>query len=492
LERKTRRRVYTLLLLVLLVTNIFLYAGVNRENISDYETIYRLQKTPERLGEALDKLISTMLYEPGEFHSEKQAEQLAWRIYEKKRLMKAFSIEDRIFYSIISEDTDALLETIKGLEETTDKYAPLYPLMEFVKEDFNQFLEKFNLRDLERFMNLYKLENFDLIAKMSGEALKAFTSDVIEKLRNPSPTFTEEVYEKLAAFGGKRFLEYLSIQIKPYINLKNEDTYSKQLSLLSIYIKIFKMNNSEDFEKRIPEEIYASYLKLDQYFDYLENVKILSRRILTAEDDTFEQLISLLFRYLSEYDNVPLKTGKLEEAVLELIKNASSRVSATDISYRDKVPENFKMISSNPEIENSFSILMDSMKPSLGETATQTKTAVKNDKLQLEDFELFPILIWAGGGVVFLFILYLFLPLKIKAGILKNLGLKEKALLKIQRAAIENPTDPDIHIKTAQLLERMDREEEAVDEYRVASKVMEMSTDELSASKKKKRDDSSG
>jgi len=486
LERKTRKRVYTLLLLVLLLTNIFLYADVSRENISEYAEIYRLQKTPERLGEALDKLLSTMLYEPDEFQSEEQALQLARRIYEKRRLMKAFSIEDSIFYSIMSEDTDALLENIKALEETTDKYAQLYPLMAFVEEDFKQFLANFNLRDLERFMNLYKLDHFDLIAKISGEALKAFTSDVIEKLRNPPPTFTEAVYEKLAAFGGERFLEYLSIQIKPFINLRNEDTYSKQLSLLSIYIKFFKLNHPEDFKNRIPQELHDTYIKLEQYFDYLENVKILSRRILTAEDNTFEQLISLFFRYLSEYDNIKLKTEKLEEAILELMKNVSSRVSATDISYSDKVPENFKMVSSNPEIENSFNILMDSMTPSVSEGATKTQTADKDDKIQAGDLALFPVFMWSGGGVACLFILYLFLPLKMKAGILKNLGLKEKALLTIQRAAIENPTDPDIHIKTAQLLERMDREEEAVDEYRVASKVMEMSADEDSASKKKK------
>jgi Tfp pilus assembly protein PilF len=37
--------------------------------------------------------------------------------------------------------------------------------------------------------------------------------------------------------------------------------------------------------------------------------------------------------------------------------------------------------------------------------------------------------------------------------------------------------DPEIHIKTAQIYEKLGREEEAMNEYKIASKVLDMKED---------------
>jgi tetratricopeptide (TPR) repeat protein len=124
----------------------------------------------------------------------------------------------------------------------------------------------------------------------------------------------------------------------------------------------------------------------------------------------------------------------------------------------------------------------EAINESLKNLSMLSKTNAKKEEDKTQDLrsKFFPkpfflIMILVVIGLIFLFILVL--PLKLKGSLFKKIGLSTKALTLFEKAAIKHPMDPEIHIKTAQIYEKLGREEEAMNEYKIASKVLDMKED---------------
>jgi len=430
------------------------------------------------LEEALHSCLSTLLYSNEQFESEEKADELLKRIYKKIELRTRIQEGDRIFTAIISESTDDLLQELAKLDNATSTYAEAYPLMEFVINDFINEIERYRFEDFKKFLEICKLQDFDLIEKIPGDQLKQLTNHLIETIKTDKLYFSNEFYTQLVLFGGEKLINYLSIQITPYIDTDDDESYKEQLSLLNSYVNIYRIYYKSDFEDKIPEQNYNYYLYLSHYFDYLENVEILSKRFITAEATTLSALSEPFNNYLNTYNDIQIKTETLNEKVEEMIKNASTRLVYANPAIKQNY-EKIKTISlNNQQLQgtlNNFNVNL-LVESTVMENSSEKSNLFDRISDYLKELKI-NIFILIGLLILTLTMIYLFLPLKIKGILLKNIGMNAKALTILQKASIQKPMDADIHIKTAQIYEKMGRDEDAINEYKIASKVIDLKGD---------------
>jgi len=476
---KKRKRILTVFLILF---SLFSYlnadTGISPDLVSDYDSIYLLQKNIYSLEEALHSCLSTLLYSNEQFESEEKADELLKRIYKKIELRTRIQEGDRIFTAIISESTDDLLQELAKLENATSTYAEAYPLMEFVINDFINEIERYRFEDFKKFLEICKLQDFDLIEKIPGDQLKQLTNHLIETIKTDKLYFSNEFYTQLVLFGGEKLINYLSIQITPYIDTDDDESYKEQLSLLNSYVNIYRIYYKSDFEDKIPEQNYNYYLYLSHYFDYLENVEILSKRFITAEATTLSALSEPFNNYLNTYNDIQIKTETLNEKVEEMIKNASTRLVYANPAIKQNY-EKIKTISlNNQQLQgtlNNFNVNL-LVESTVMENSSEKSNLFDRISDYLKELKI-NIFILIGLLILTLTMIYLFLPLKIKGILLKNIGMNAKALTILQKASIQKPMDADIHIKTAQIYEKMGRDEDAINEYKIASKVIDLKGD---------------
>ena len=466
-----KRKSGKLFIILLIIFFELLIAAVSEENIMPYEALIELQKKPNDLQYALDRTLSTVMYAEENFPSQASAEMLLKRIYTKMELTKQFSLEDEVFTSIIKESTGSLLKALQSVDEETDRYTSAYSLMDFVNNDFSQMIEQFHFEKFKEFFQLNKLKDFQLIESIDGEQIQKLTAQIIETIIQNNYYLNEETYNEIAKLGKNKFLNYLSIQITPYLNKKRVEEYEKQFSLLKAYTKLYKTYHGQAFEQEIPEEKYLYYTELTNYYDYISNVEILSRRFLTAEKETLSNLFPVFLKYVEQYNTISLKTEILNNAVQRMIKNASTRLSYDKNELIDEGYDLKGLSIANEELNENLKNLISVIK-----IESQTKQPEQEDfviQLLTNPTLIYSVFIIMG----ILFIVLFALPLKFKATLLKNIGLNSRSLSLFEKAAIKHPMDPDLHIKTAQIYEKLGREEEAMNEYKIASKVLDMKED---------------
>jgi hypothetical protein len=485
-----QKRIFIVFLVILNITAFLLASttavdelpgvlNISVENISDFDSIYDMQKNILTLEDSLRLCLSTLLYSSEKFHSESEVDQMLKRIYFKIDLSKEFSTEDEIFVSIISESTEDLLKALSNLEESTYTYSKAYEIMEFVGYDFSEALKQFRFEEFQNFLELNKLESFSLISKINGDELKGLTNKIIETIKMNQFYFSNELYKQLVDFGGEKFINYFSIQLIPIINSSNEETFQEQLSLLKTYVNLYRNFYGSVYESKIPKENYNYYLSLNNYFEYLENIEILSRRFITTEATTLNVLSDIFIGYLDEYNTIQIKTDTLEEKIQVMIKNASTRLVYAENSTKEKFSAIKKIKIANSQIQETINNLNRNLENNTGqnnEIDKKKQNFFENIIQKIKDMNLiylFPI----GLIILLSTFIYFILPLKLKGTILKNIGFTTKALTFFQKASIQKPMDADVHIKTAQIYEKMGRDEDAINEYKIASKVIDMKGD---------------
>ena len=466
-----KRKAGTLFAIFLLFILKFAFASVSVENIKSFDAMYELQKDPDQLKYALDCTLSTLMYAEENFPSQISAEILLERIYSKLGLIEKYSVEDEIIISIIKESTNDLLRALKTVDEETDKYQQAYPLMDFVAKDFSQTIEQFHFEKFKEYFELNKLNEYQLIESLDGKQLQKLTAKIIETIIQNNYSLTNETYSKMVNLGKDKLLNYLNIQINPYLNKNQVETYEKQFYLLKAYSSLYKYFHGQSYEENIPKDKYNYYKDLSDYYDYLSNVEILSRRLLTAEKETLSNLFPVFLDYIEQYEDINLKTDKLNKTLQSMIKNASTRFSYEKSELRVENMDLSEISVSNEGINTSLKnliTLINSKKQN--EVITEKKSILSF----ISKTSLFLYLLIITGILLLILIV---LPLKFKASLLKNFGLNNRALSLFEKAAIKNPMDPDVHIKTAQIYEKLGREEEAMNEYKIASKVLDMKED---------------
>ena len=466
-----KRKSKVLLFVLLILTCQLFFATVSEDNIKTYNALYELQKDPKNLEQALDCTLSTVMYAEENFPSQETAERLLKRIYTKIELTEQFGNDDLVLVAIIKESTNDLLNALKTVDEETDKYKSTYHLLDFVIKDFSELIQTFHFERLKEYFGLNKLQDFQLIESIKGEQMQTLTSHIIDTIIQNDYYLNNTTYSGITKLGKEKLLNYLSIQMNPYLDKKLVETLEKQYSLLKTYIMLYENFYGDQFEENIPKEKYQYFLELEEYYNYLSNVEILTRRFLTAEKQTLSTLFPVFFEYIKKYQTITLKTDKLNASVLKMVKNASTRFSYDKNELLFEKFDLSELSVSNEEINESLKSLSSVLK---------TKSKEEEPAARIVVTELFKKPIFGIYAIVVITLLILFillLPLKLKGTLYKNIGLSSKALTLFEKAAIKYPMDPDIHIKTAQIYEKLGREEEAMNEYKIASKVLDMKED---------------
>lgn len=466
-----KRKSKVLLFVLLILTWQLLSAAVSEDNIKSYNILYELQKDPKNLRQALDCTLSTVMYAEENFPSQESAERLLRRIYSKIELFEQFGKDDPVLLAIIKESTSDLLSALKSIDEETDKYKNTYHLLDFVIKDFSEMIQTFHFERFIEYFSLNNLKDFQLIESINGKQMQILTSHIIDTIIQNDYYLNNTTYSGIVKLGKEKLMNYLSIQMNPYLDKKLVKTLEQQYSLLKAYIKLYRSFYGDQFEENIPKEKYDYFLELEEYYNYLSNVEILSRRFLTAEEQTLGTLFPVFFEYIKKYQSITLKTDKLNNAVLKMVKNASTRFS---YGQNELLSEKYDL--------SELSVSNEAINESLKNLSMLLKTNAKKEEDKTQDLrsKFFPkpfflIMILVVIGLIFLFILVL--PLKLKGSLFKKIGLSAKALTLFEKAAIKHPMDPEIHIKTAQIYEKLGREEEAMNEYKIASKVLDMKED---------------
>jgi len=457
-----------ILLCVLIIIYGVLNAGVLKENVLTYDDLYHLQKDPDQLQKALDCTLSTIMYGEDQFSSQLEAEELLKRIYTKMELSKEYGMDDLVYEAIIKESSTELLLALKAIAEPTERYSKAYHLLDFVIKDFSILIDQFHFDNFKNFFQISKLKGFQLIQSIDGKLVQKLTEKLIETIIQSNYYLNNETNRSIVQLGEEKLLNYLSIQINPYLNKDQLESYDSQYSLLKSYLDLYQDYYGDSFSEKIPQEKYEYYLDLKEYFEYLSNVEILSRRLLTVENETLNSLYPVFFEYIKQYTQIELKSERLKNVVHSMIKNALTRYSYEDqkVMISNNTFEDITL--SDNDLNNSLMNLKSKLYP-------ETKEDNHHEKQQLFPFinnPSFFFLVFLIFG--FISILLISLPIKLKAALLKTVGMKTKSLSLFEKAAIKHPMDPDIHIKIAQIYEKLGREEDAMNEYKIASKVLDM------------------
>jgi len=456
---------------VLIIIYGVLNAAVLKENVLTYDDLYHLQKVPDQLQKALDCTLSTVMYDVDQFSSQLQAEELLKRIYTKMVLSREYGLDDPVYEAIVKESTTELLLALEIIAEPTERYSKAYHLLDFVIKDFSILIDQFHFEKFKNFFQTNKLKGFQLIQSIDGKHVQKLTEHLIDVIIQNNYYLNNETNRSIVELGREKLLNYLSIQINPYLNKELLESYDSQYSLLKSYLDLFQDYYGDSYSEKIPAEKYKYYLDLKEYHEYLSNVEILSRRLLTVENETLISLYPVFFEYISQYNQINLKSDKLKNVVHSMIKNALTRFSYEDqqVLISNNTFENITL--ADNDLNNSLMNLKSKLYP-------KTKEESPINKQQLLSFITNPsfiLFVFLAFGVISIFLISL--PIKFKAALLKTVGMKTKSLSLFEKAAIKHPMDPDIHIKIAQIYEKLGREEDAMNEYKIASKVLDMKED---------------
>jgi len=447
--------------------------GMEIKTVFSYDEIYALQKSIPDLSEAEKQFLYTLVEAPELLGNEEQIDFLGNRIYGKKRLIENFSDEDMILKVIIEENTDSLLEYLDTASEKIEGYEDKYEFLDFVKKDFDKSMELYSLQKLKKHLNIIYMNDFHKFFELTENDYEYLAENLVNNFINNRMDFNNTVINKLAKFGGERLLQELNVRITPHILLNTEDNLRKEYNLLSILNDLhFALSQNLGKAVTLLPQLSEKYEKLKNYFSLKEEIEILDRRVLTIEKASLNGLIPLISDYINQYEKTPLEKEKIKTALISLVNNMVSRYSyekSIDIS-----PENKELIKKTSSIVNDIETSLRHFEKMIVSETPLTEEPVNEPMSEENEINVISIIIPVLIILLSVLLVFLFLPKKKKAFLLKKIGRKEKAYAMFQKLSFEKPRDPDIHVAMAQLLEEMNREEEAINEYRIASKLVDI------------------
>lgn len=448
------------------------------KTVMSYDEIYSLQKDPARIWEAEAQFLNTLVNAPELLGGEEITEYLGRRIYMKKNIIENSSEEDELLELIIMEDTSKILDFLREKSTVIEGYEDKYGLMDFVIDDYRNSMVFYSLQKLKNYLNLIYMKNFRLFFTLDGKELDYLAENLIINFTNNRIDFNNSTIKKLALFGGEELLLRLGVKTTPLVMLLEESDYRKEYDLLSIMNDLYAAysENSTD-EKTMLPQLLEKYEKLRAYFSLKEKTEILNRRVLTIEKSSLDEMIPLVCEYIREYENIKLKKEILKTGLIDLTNNTVSRYSYEEGLKLSE--DNLKLLGETSSSISDVEVTLRYFEKSQGDPKSRetnindvgaAEITPEKDKKTLYDY--IPLLAAVSGAVILMLILTV--PRRNRAYLLKKIGSRKKALEIFQKLSFETPRDPDIHVAMAQLLEEMNREEEAISEYRMASRLVDL------------------
>jgi len=316
-------------------------------------------------------------------------------------------------------------------------------------------------------LNIIAFKNFDSFFKISSDDFILISRGLVKDFQKRWVEFDDKTLKKIAAFGGEKLVTYISFEIFPLITFKDEANFFSEYRLLDFYVGLCSIVNPNDIEGIANKTLYGYYKNALSYQNFYEEAGILSRRFLTIEKESVAALFPVLLEIIRKYPEIKINKESAKKNLEDLIEKSYLRLSSEkDIDFSAEFTPIIISLT-----EEASSIGIPSEKFILLTELRMEKT--KNSEI-IPLFNINTKFIFLLISISPLFFLLLLFNKSIRVKTLSFFGLRKKALDLYRRISVEKPGNPDTHVKIAQLLSEMNRGEEALKEFRIASRLVQM------------------
>ena len=439
------------------------------------DSLYTFQKEPEWLERTRDQFLKTLVEQPELLESEETVDALGTRIYMKLRLLNDPGESGQALMAILSENAEETLRLLALEEGRLDQYRPLYPLMDFIIKDFRKTLYPFDFQKMVPYFLISQFEEFEGFFSLTNEEHYHIAKGVLNGTVN-NQTYPERSLKAMVKLLGEKYLRAYASLIKPMLTVRTEADYAQELRLAKSYVDQAGYLYGQQMGQKIEPELHQAYLSLSQYFSCKEDALIVENRVALASQDTYLSLLPVVLELIDRYEKITINKGLLEKTILSLMQNCGLKTQLFSSVVTDEVQRKWKTYTDqrdlSPTIRKAISLDILGSGSSVS-TPTATPVDPPAPVSWIKRLQWRHALYIAIPAAAFLFLLLL-LPAPLKAKAAKLLGRKEKALALYQKASFSKPEVAEYHVQMALLLGLLHREEEAIQEYRIATKILSM------------------
>jgi len=465
-------RGWNVLLLFLLLLSPT-YIGAAAELFYTYSELVNMQKQPEKLQEASREYARSLAFHPELLISSSHAEQLGWRIHKKIALSAEFSLSDPLFVGVLRESPAQFLQAVQDAPatQTFQDYLPLVPLLDFLTEDFSKLLDAdpFSLDSFRPYFPMYRFPNYTTLLPVTNETINVLGKELITLLEIDPQALQDDDYTEISRFGGERFLRNFETLVRPYLAFGDEQQFRASSRWMNVCMRFAQGLDTENWASRMDPWILKRSTQVDAYFRLKDSLDILSRRIITSSDEAFRALLPTLASLLGEYQATELPKEVLQRKVEDVLKNFSDRHYA--LVEKQLPASSYASLStlqlSPATLQNSLNLFLQRLEGKPDALTTLGEGSVSSFSLQ-------QVPLWLWIALPSLLLCWLF-SRKLRAWVFSLLHLQSAALSHYRKLSNRHPEKVDYHIRIAQLLEQLHREEEAVKEYQIASRLLDFS-----------------
>lgn len=445
-----------------------------------YDEIMQMQKNPELLETAQKQLSKTLASAPELMISSENVDRLGQRIAMKREIIDTYGIEDPLIKAIMTESTSDFISALQSRSETTiSGYDSLIPLMDFMQEALDELIQDFHFTRLRSLLAIVKIPGLTQSLHLSEEDMRVLAKKILDNFDQRPVEFSSDLIHRIAKFGEDQLLRYIALLLYPVTYVQKEVEYFDAYRRLRFYIDLGRAYHGPHLRDKANQELLSRFDNLEMYFNQKDRIDILHRRILTTEALGLIPLIPMLLDYLTDMEKLALPAHRLQETAQSMIESCMTRLRVEAKSFQNtEIPrttlDHLSAVRlTNPQTQR----LLDQMSQQVITLSTGMSADEDTSRTPSEETQGYPhmwIIIWItiGSGIMLAFLALAFNP-RMRARLYRRIGLTKRAIGIIKRLSFENPLDPDLHVFLAQLLADNDQIEEAMSEFRAASRLLE-------------------
>ena len=452
------------------------------------QSLYDFQKEPEWLERTRERFLKTLVEQPDLLESEETVDALGTRIYMKLRLLRDSDLKGPVLTAILAENSEESLRLLALEEDRLSRYRPLYPLMDFFVKDFRKALNPFDFQKIVPYFLIGQLEGFEEFFSLTNEEHYHIAKGILNGIQS-NRTYPERSLKAMVKLLGEKYLRAYASMVQQLVTARVEADYAKELRLAKSYVDQAGYLYGAQVSQKADQTLHRAYLSLSSYASCKEDTLIAENRVALASQDTYLSMLPLAMELVDRYERLTINKEGLEKLILSFIQNygLKSRLYGDEVTaeIRRKWKGFIDERDLSPMVLNAIrSGILDYAAKTPQTVATPavatpvvvtTKGSVKGSWLEKLRW---PTVFIYGVPVLALLLLIAVLPASLKAKGAKALGMKKKALTFYQKASLSKPEVAEYHVQMAILLGLLHREEEAIQEYRIATKILSMTEDD--------------
>ncbi len=449
-----------------------------------YEEIYRMQQDPLQLEAAQRELSRTLANAPELMSSSQHVDQLGERIAYKREMLTLFSLDHPLVFSVITESATTLIHTLLEINEPQIAgFDQLVPLMDFLQEYWDDLVNTFRFSQFQQFLSIVKIPGLAQTLFIRDEDFRFLAETILNSYHQNPTSFSSQFLFQIARFGGEPLVRYIALLLYPNVLTGKEVEYFDAHRRLQLYIDIGRHLYGPELSERIHPELWSLYQDLDRYFLLKDRMDILHRRIISADLSNIIALIPQMMEHLNELERIAIPSHRLQQTAQSILETCITRLQVESKSIQGIIiPQATLDLISTIQLKNPQTqrLVEQLHQPVLGIAKNQripldSDHSVSNIESEtIGRFRLIGIVSCALGLFVGTLLL-VFKPL-LRARFFRKLGFRSLAITIVKQLSFEKPLDPDLHVLLAQMLVENDQTEEANDEFRAASRLLERSS----------------